>query len=172
LLLVGGLTAPAGEAQAFCRTTTCKGDECMRDDNGCATNGQPLFWPGGCVGFNFQQALTSKLPAEKVKATVRRSFLRWTALACPGGGASSLAFSEGADSACNSSGYNDQGPNVNLVLFRDYDFPYRGEDNTLAKTTVTFDATGAILDADIEINAAFNELTISDTRVVYDLESS
>ncbi len=142
----------------------------MRDDNGCATTGKPLFWAGGCVGFSFQQALTSKLPADKVKATVRRSFLHWTGLACPGG-SSSLAFSEGADSACKTSGYSDAGPNINLILFQDYDFPYHGEDNTLAKTTVTFDSTGAILDADIEVNAAFNELTVSDTRIVYDLES-
>jgi hypothetical protein len=169
LWLVAALASSA-EARAFCRTTTCKGDACVRDDNGCATSGNPLFWPGGCVGFSFQQALTSKLPADKVRATVRRSFLHWTSLPCAAG-PSSLAFSEGPDSACKASGYSDAGPNINLILFQDFDFPYRGEDNTLAKTTVTFDSTGAILDADIEVNAAFNELTVSDSRVVYDLES-
>lgn len=164
----------AGDARAFCRSTTCKGAECARDADGCPSEGLPLFWPGACVGFSFQRDLTTKLPHDEVKAALRRSFFAWTQLGCKGG-PSTLSFSEGPDVYCYASVYDDKGPNVNVVLLRDYDFPYRDEDNTLAKTTVTYDAkTGAILDADIEINAAFNELTVADPgkgRVVYDLES-
>lgn len=161
----------ASPAAAFCRSTTCKGD-CPADADGCPSTGKPLSWAGGCVGFSFQKDLTTKLPAADVKAAVRRSFQSWTGVPCPGGGQASIAFSEAQDVTCALSTYADKGPNVNVVLFRDYDFPYRGIDNTLAKTTVTFEATtGEILDADIEVNAAFNEVTTVDTKVVYDLES-
>ena len=166
-----GALSLAHDADAFCRSRTCKGPDCARDDDGCPVDGLPLFWPGGCVGFSFQKNLTAKLDPDLVRAAVRRSFQAWTQLPCASGTAT-LAFSENDDTACNASGYDDKGPNVNVVLFRDDDFPYRDEDNTLAKTTVTYDAkTGAILDADIEVNSAFNEVTISDKRVVYDLES-
>lgn len=124
------------------------------------------------MGFSFQRDLTAKLDPDLVRAAVRRAFQTWTQLPCPGGGTATLAFSENDDTACNASGYDDKGPNVNIVLFRDDDFPYRDEDNTLAKTTVTYDAkTGAIFDADIEVNSAFNEVTVTDKRIVYDLES-
>lgn len=162
----------ASPAAAFCRSTTCKGGDCPADADGCPSTGKPLYWAGGCVGFSFQKDLTTKLPGPDVKAAVRRSFQSWTGVPCPGGGQASIAFSEAQDVTCALSTYADKGPNVNVVLFRDYDFPYRGIDNTLAKTTVTFEATtGEILDADIEVNAAFNEVTIADSKVVYDLES-
>jgi hypothetical protein len=178
-LVVSGALLPA-EAAAFCRSSSCKGDACERDADGCVQGGLPLFWAGGCVGFSLNGALTSRLAAAPVRAAVERSFQAWTGLACEGegdgagaGGASaSIAFSELRDSRCATSGYAEGQPNLNLIVFRDLDFPYRGEDSTLARTTVTFDAsTGEILDADIEVNAAFNELTVGDERVVYDLQS-
>jgi hypothetical protein len=43
--------------------------------------------------------------------------------------------------------------------------------DTLALTTVTFDMTGRILDADVEINSFAANLTTSDTNVGVDLES-
>lgn len=161
----------APSAHAFCRSTTCKGD-CAVDDAGCPSTGKPLFWKGKCVGVSFQRDYTRKLPKADVKAALERSLFAWTGVACPGGGQASIAFSELDEVACKRSTYSTEGPNVNVVLLQDDDFPYKGIDNTLGKTTVTFDAdTGEILDADIELNSAFNELTVSDTKVVYDLES-
>jgi hypothetical protein len=169
-ILLGVWLAPA-EAGAFCRSRTCKGSGCARDDDGCPAEGLPLYWPGGCVGFSFQRDLSAKYDPELLRLAIRRAFFAWTQLPCPGG-AATLTFSENEDTACNASGFDDKGPNVNVVLFRDDDFPYKDEDNTLAKTTVTYDAkTGAILDADIEINSAFNELTFTAKNAVYDLES-
>jgi MYXO-CTERM domain-containing protein len=61
---------------------------------------------------------------------------------------------------------------VNVIMFQDNDWTYTGIDGTLAKTIVTFDdRTGEIYDADIDINAAENNLTVTDTRVGYDLQS-
>ncbi|MEO7091606.1 MAG: matrixin family metalloprotease, partial [Polyangiales bacterium] len=91
---------------------------------------------------------------------------------CGAAGRSSLTFSALPDVACKRSEYKSDGTNVNVVLFRDDEWTYRGIDGTLAKTTVTFDAkTGEILDADIEINAAFNNLTVRDATISYDLQS-
>ena len=51
---------------------------------------------------------------------------------------------------------------------------YRGIDGTLAKTSVTYnDTTGEIYDADIEVNSAYNEITITDdpAAIEYDLQA-
>ncbi len=173
--LVAALLLTSHEAQAFCRSSTCRGADCERDENNCPVLGDgiyPLYWPTSCVGYSLQQKLTEKLDPEKVRAIIQKSFDAWTNVKCPGGGTSLLSFRQFDDTPCNVSKYVKDGPNINVILFQDDDFPYRDEDNTLGKTTVTYDKnTGAILDADIEINSAFNEVTVSDKRVVYDLES-
>jgi hypothetical protein len=171
LLLGCAVVGAPAVASAFCRSTTCKGD-CATDDDGCNTTGMPLFWKTACVGYSMQKNGTQNLPFDEVRVAVTKSFFAWTELDCGAAGRSSLTFSALPDVACKRSEYKSDGANVNVVLFRDDEWTYRGIDGTLAKTTVTFDAkTGEILDADIEINAAFNNLTVRDTTVSYDLQS-
>lgn len=166
-----GLGASAGDAAAFCRSTTCRGD-CPTDANGCPSTGQPLFWPRSCLGFNLQKNGTQSLDLADVRVALQKSFQAWSEVPCPGGKAASMTFSELEDVACKKSQYNADGRNVNIVLFRDDDWTYKGIDGTLAKTAVTYDdRTGEIFDADIEINAAFNNLTVGDARVAYDLRT-
>lgn len=161
----------SASAQAFCRSTTCRGRECERDEAGCSVEGLPLVWATSCLSYSFSKAFTRNLPHDRVREVVRRSFASWAAMPC-GGQTATLTFEEGDDSACGVAEFSDKGENINLIIFRDDDFPYNSEDNTLAKTTVTFDVkTGLILDADIEVNTAFNEVTLDDGRVVYDLQS-
>lgn len=165
------MTALARDAFAFCRSTTCRGD-CPTDDDGCPTSGKPLYWAGNCVGYSLNKDGTQNLPMDEVRVAIQKSFFEWTERDCGTGKRSSLAFSAGPDVVCKRSEYKSEGPNVNVILFRDDDWTYKGIDGTLAKTTVTFDAnTGEILDADIEVNAAFNSLTVRDTKVSYDLQS-
>jgi hypothetical protein len=72
--------------------------------------------------------------------------------------------------SCHKSEFNKDGSNANVILFQDTKWRFHGEGDTLAKTTVTFDAdSGTILDADLEMNFAFNELTVGDDHIVYDL---
>jgi hypothetical protein len=171
-LLVLTVLPPLPTASAFCRSTTCRGADCQHDERGCPASGHPLFWPTSCVGLSFQKDLTAKLAPEQTRAAVHRALDSWAQARCPGNQSATLSFQENEDTACSTSEFDVAGPNVNVILFRDDDFPYRDQDNTLGKTTVTFDPnTGAILDADIEINTAFNEVTTDDRRVVYDLES-
>ena len=160
----------AAPVEAFCRSTTCTGD-CPRDENGCKTSGTPIAWAGLCVGFSIQKDLTFDLPAAKVRAAIEDGFAAWSELDC-GGGQASIAFSELADVACHRTEYSTTEPNANVILFQDAKWTYHGVNDTLAKTTVTFDhETGEILDADIEVNHAYNELTVADDNVVYDLRS-
>jgi MYXO-CTERM domain-containing protein len=160
----------ATSASAFCRSTTCTGD-CPRDENGCKTTGKAIAWPGLCVGFSIQKDLTFDLPGAKVREAIQDGFAAWSDLDC-GGGQASIAFTELADVACHRTEYAADGANANIILFQDTKWVYHGPNDTLAKTTVTFDHdTGEILDADIEVNHAYNELTVGDDNVVYDLRS-
>ncbi|MBK8258665.1 MAG: matrixin family metalloprotease [Polyangiaceae bacterium] len=165
------LSALSADAAAYCRSTTCSGD-CERDADGCKTTGEPLFWASKCVGFSVQRDGTENLPIEDVRAMIETSFLAWTDLPCDAGGNASIAFSALDDVSCHKAEYDGGGPNANVVMFQDTKWNYSGVDNNLAKTTVTYNrSTGEILDADIELNFAFNELTIGDDHVVYDLPS-
>lgn len=162
--------ASAREAAAFCRSTTCTGD-CPRDENECKTTGEPLYWASSCVSFSLQQDSSVHIPMKYFEQAAQRSFVTWTELECETGLAT-IAFSQLDDVACHKTEYNKGGTNANIIMFQDNKWVYQGVDNTLAKTTVTFDGeTGEILDADIEINHANNNFTISDMVIDYDLES-
>ncbi len=159
------------DAEGFCRSTTCKGDTCARDDAGCKTTGIALFWRTACIGFSVQKNGTELIPMKYIEATVRKSFASWTDLGCDTGTAT-LSFSELPQVTCRRAEYNSGAANANIILFQDTKWNYSGVDNTLAKTTVTFDdTTGEILDADIEVNHAYNDITVSDDVVKYDLQS-
>lgn len=161
----------SSEASAFCRSTTCKGTDCPRDENACKTTGEKLFWASGCVGFSIQKDGTVNIPMKYVRQTIETSFVTWSEIACSDGVAS-IAFSLADDAVCHKTEYNDGGANANIILFQDTKWDYKGVDNTLAKTTVSFDPdTGEILDADIEVNHAFNDFSISDENVQFDLQS-
>lgn len=160
-----------GDAAAFCRSTTCT-KNCDTDVDGCVTTGLQLWWKTSCVGYTLDPALTQNLLPEPTRDALRKAFFAWADLDCGGGQRASITFAPLDDLACHESWYRADGPNVNLVTFKDNDWTYRGIDGTLAKTTVTFDAkTGQILDADIAINSAYNNLTVGDTKVGYDLQS-
>ena len=164
------LAIAAAPAAAFCRSTACTGD-CARDDDGCKTTGKKLFWPGVCVGVSLQRDGSMNIPKSFVQAVMAESFATWSALDC-GGTTATISFSELAEVSCHNTEFNKSGANASILLFQDTQWHYKGVDNTLAKTTVTFDAdSGEILDADIEVNHAYNEFTVSDSVVVFDLQS-
>lgn len=178
--LVTGLFAGLGlegEAGAFCRSTTCRttaDKPCPKDDDGCPSTGAKLFWPTSCVSYAVNKLGTESLDPNDSRSVIRKCFQAWSDVPCPDGGTASMTFEEREPVSCKKSEYNKTGPNLNVVLFQDSDWRYRGIDGTLAKTSVTFnEETGEIYDADIEVNAAFNEVTITDDvrKVQYDLQS-
>jgi hypothetical protein len=166
-----GVLVATRDAAAFCRSTTCtKG--CETDVDGCPSTGLQLWWKTACIGYSVDPQLTQNLPGAPTRDALDKAFFAWADLDCGGGKRASITFARQPDFACRRAFYRPDGSNVNLVLFKDDDWTYRGIDGTLAKTTVTFDAkTGEILDADIEVNSAYNNLTVGDAKIAYDLQA-
>ena len=165
------------DADAFCRSTTCrstKDKECETDGEGCPTDGAKLFWPTSCISYATNRLGTADHDPADTRAIIRKTFQAWSDVDCPDGTVAAMTFQEREPVSCKKSQYNKTGPNVNVVLFQDSNWRYRGIDGTLAKTSVTYnDQTGEILDADIEVNTANNNVTITDdpATVEYDLQA-
>ncbi len=175
-MVAAGFFGVASDAAAFCRSTTCRttaSSECQTDDDGCVVDGEKLFWPTSCIGYATNRLGTQDLDPSDTREIIKKSFVAWSDVRCKGGIAS-MTFQERDPIPCKRSEYNKEGPNVNVVLFQDDDWKYRGIDGTLAKTSVTYnDESGEIYDADIEVNTAFNTVTITDDprKIEYDLQA-
>jgi hypothetical protein len=167
------------QASAFCRTTTCDPmdpkQNCIKDGTNCITSGRPLFWESLCVSFGVQQdgSPLRNIPFDVAIEVVSDGFLAWINADCGGGARPSLLMATQGKIICDQQDYNSDGPNANIWVFRDEEWPHPNlGDHTLALTTVTFNIdTGEIFDADVEINSKDNDLTISETAVRADLPS-
>jgi len=164
-------------ASAFCRTTTCDPNDpaeaCQKDANGCLITGLPLQWRSTCVTVGVQQMGAPKLnfSFDQVADVVQRAFDAWTNVNC-GGGPPSIDVKLIGPIECGLSEYNQNRGNANVVMFREYDWPYAGAANAIALTTTRFDTkTGALWDGDIELNAATQSLSIGDPITGDDLLS-
>ena len=174
-LAFASVFASAATASAYCRSTTCRSTaahQCENDENDCPSEGAKLFWPTSCISYAMNKRGTQDLDPDETRAVIKKAFQAWADIPCPSGGNASITFQERDPVECKTSQYNKSAPNVNVVLFQDDDWKYRGIDGTLAKTSVTYnDQTGEIYDADIEVNAANNTVTITNDplKVEYDL---
>jgi hypothetical protein len=181
-----GLLAPG--ASAFCRTTTCDVEaeqmrpECVpdrRDGNQCSLNGAQLFWPGKCISFGVQQDGSKKLgiPWQAADDAVTTALGRWSHVDCGGGQHPSLDVydldnGKGGPMVCPMVEFNKSGPNANIWMFSDDERPDVKAGDLLALTTITFDMSGRILDADVELNSFDATFTLPDeTPIESDLLS-
>lgn len=165
-------------AQAFCRTTTCDpnkaSENCQFDGDGCLTTGEPLAWRSSCVTVGVHELGSPKLGFgfDDVAPVVEQAFSAWMAADCGGGEGPSIDVSFLGPIACGISEYNKQAANVNVVLFRENDWPFIGAENAIALTTTRFDKLkGDLWDADVELNAVTEVLSIGDPVQGYDLLS-
>jgi hypothetical protein len=177
LAVVGAAVLVAGEAHAFCRSTTCrdKADQpCEKDEKRCPSTGNKLYWPTSCITYALNKRGSTRLVFEEARGVIHTAFEQWNQVDCGGGKHPSMHIREREPVSCRKTEYNEKGKNVNVVFFQDDYWAYRSTDATLAKTSVTFNSdTGEILDADIEINTANSVVTIADPpeRVEQDLGS-
>jgi hypothetical protein len=177
LAAIAAVALVAGDADAFCRSTSCretKNNACPTDENGCNIKGAPLFWPTSCLTYATNRLGTEAHDPAETRPIIKKTFDAWSGVKCPDGSIAAMTITETEPVPCKRSEYNKNGPNVNVVLFQDAKWNYRGIDGTLAKTSVTYnDETGEIYDADIEVNTAYNEVTITDEPldVEYDLQA-
>lgn len=186
-----------GDAAAFCRTTTCecKTDQplpvknglpqstcgqadgaCPRDEHGCRKTGTPIAWSGGCIGFSANLAGTSQLSADEFNAAFDQAFQAWALVDCGGGDHPSIQIFTLRPTTCAESDYHGDGPNVNAIYFTDNGWEAKSEkelDGVIAKTKAHFVKSGEIVDADIAINSARHDFTVSEEpgAVRYDLVS-
>jgi hypothetical protein len=176
--------AVSQSALAFCRTTTCdpNSDPCQADANGCETTGLPLAWTTPCVSFGVQKDGSAKrnISYDAAHAVIEDAFARWSAASCDGGGHPSLEIADLGAITCSEPEYNTNNPNANVWLFDDEDWPYAEKSvgggpvsaAALAVTAVTYNPeTGAIYDADVEINSENVPLTLSAEMPQYDLSA-
>jgi MYXO-CTERM domain-containing protein len=162
-------------AVAFCRTTTCVGDSCPKDADGCPNTGFKLFWTSRCLGLNVNRDGTYQLDKIASALVVRRSFLRWSATLCPNGDTPSISFTIDPGAYTRRTDFKDGNKNINIVFFKDDEWIYKGIDGTIATTSVSFDKTsGEIWDADLAFNTANEKFDYGDESTGekrYDLES-
>lgn len=150
-------------AGAFCRTTTTPIPANYSPSRGCFTEGLVLFWKNACVGYSVNTASTPTIALTTATTVIDEAFSTWNAVACGAGNVGITTANLGAVE-CSEVRYNPNGPNQNVIVFRDEKWPYSDPNNTLGLTTVTFNAdTGEIYDADMELNATAKNLSTSAT---------
>lgn len=150
----------AGEARAYCRTTTCdprKGD-CPRDANGCVRAGAPLSFRTLPLTYRFDAAGSAKLDMDRAREAVRAAFATWSNVQC-GGARTSLRFVEGPE--IRGGGAPGRAPFG--IYFRDDAWPYDDADESLALTNQSYGAIdGYVDDADIEVNTSEEIFSVDD----------
>jgi hypothetical protein len=175
LALATAALATPGASHAFCRTTTTPIPASYSPTRGCYTQGLPLYWAGACVGYTLNRAASASVPLATATKVLDEAFAAWNGVTCAATGAAvGIAASDLGPVDCADVRYNQDGPNQNVIVFRDNGWPYSDPNNTLGLTTVTFNAdTGEIFDADMEINSSGKNLSTSSTVPVngYDLLS-
>jgi hypothetical protein len=153
-----GLVAVSAPASAFCRTTTVAVPADYDPQQGCWTQGKPLYWLNQCVGYSLNRDASRKVTLAQATDGMAVAFARWSEATCDGGGNPSVAAIDEGPVACSTVRYNQNIPNAHVIVFRDDAWPHANDaNNTLALTTVTFNVDdGEIYDADMEINSTQN----------------
>ncbi|HYP89329.1 MAG TPA: matrixin family metalloprotease [Polyangiaceae bacterium] len=144
-------------ASAFCLTHGCneRKQDCGLTSEGCLNNGPLLHWPSSCVSFDVQKdgSPLRELGYDEAHEAVLNGFRQWINADCGDGQHPDVTMSDYGPVECHEAEYNQDAPNANIVMFRDDSWPYQNAIDTLALTTLIFNAdTGAIYDADVEVN--------------------
>jgi hypothetical protein len=161
------LSMAPGTAHAFCRATSCdisdSSQHCRLDaKTQCELSGQLLAWSSSCVTFSIQRAGAPNvgISASEARASVQRALDAWTQADCDGH-PPSLDYVLSDPVSCDASEYNGDRGNANIVMFREDEWPYEGGEDALGLTRVRFSTdTGELYDADIEVNAVDEPLSV------------
>lgn len=173
--LLAALALNSPSALAFCRATTCDPatDDCGIDADGCLTRGLPLFWASSCITVSVQSdaAPLHGIDYAAAKGSVERAFAAWTGAGCSASKPSINVTVKGP-TACKLAEYNSDRGNANIVIFREDEWPYVGGQDALGITFLNFDPkTGELWDADIEVNAVDEPLSVAPSSTDVDLDS-
>jgi len=154
-------------ASAFCLTHGCsdKKQNCEYDENGCLRTGPQLHWASSCVSFDLQRAGSPLrgITYDEAYGAIIDGFKQWLNADCGDGLGPAITISDYGPVECRKAEYNQDSPNANIFMFRDDDWPYENAIDTLALTTLIFNAdNGEIYDADVEVNTNQSPMSIGD----------
>ncbi len=159
----------AAPAHAYCVTRGCtdRDQHCEYDARGCLVSGPQLKWGSSCVSFNVQRDGSRRgLSYDDAHTAIRRGFAEWLHADCGDGQRPSIEVSDYGAIECSKAEYNQDSPNANIFMFRDDSWPYDNAVDTLALTTLIFNAdTGEIYDADVEVNTLESRMSVGDVGV-------
>jgi hypothetical protein len=166
------------DARAFCIATTCdsrKQGACPHVVNGCIVDGARLHWESRCLSFGVQRdgSPLHHITFDMADAIIQTAFEQWLDADCGAGTHPSFRMWDLGKPyggiICDKPEFNSIKPNANVWMFRDDKWPYEGADSTLALTSTIFErSSGALLDADVEINSKGNSITT--TSISSDVE--
>jgi len=163
------------QALAYCLTKTCDqqnppppcADNQQTGVNACSTLGTPIAWPGTCVSTSVSAYGSPKdnISAEQMRQLVDNAFKNWLSQDCGGAKVPNFVVDMFPDVNCKDVtggvGYKTSGPNYNVWIFHDDDWPYESSDSpdgAIAITTTQFSPdTGIIYDSDVELNSRDND---------------
>lgn len=163
-----------GEAGAFCRSTTCTGDDCPRDADGCPTEGNVVRWGKLPLHYRFHARGSRLIVRDEARAAIRAALFRWTDAVCRDGRRTSLRFVEDEDIEEDKPLDLARGETVSLpfgIYFRDFGWPHDGVDQTLALTNHSFKKSGFITYADFEINTGSKRFATTEDAEGTDLQA-
>src|SRR5262245_24567334 len=129
LVLLAATLAPR-PALAWCRTMGCSTTRpelaCTKDARGCMVNDLPLFWPTSCISFGVQKdgSRSDGISFEAAELVVETAFTTWISADCGGGAQPSITIQNAGSISCDEIEYNQKGPNANVFMFRDDDWPH------------------------------------------------
>jgi hypothetical protein len=139
----------------------------------CETTGKPLYWASSCVrvSLNIRGAESQGIDYDAAEASLQRAIAAWMDADCDGE-RPSIDLQLGPPVTCDQSEYNREAANANIVLFHEDEWPHKNAIDPLGLTRLRFDPdTGEIWDADIELNAADEPLSIGEPVTGADLDS-
>jgi MYXO-CTERM domain-containing protein len=156
------------DAHAFCLTRGCNDakQDCEYDEHECLLSGHLLHWGSSCISFDVQQdgSTLRGISYDAAHEAIRAGFQEWLNADCGAGVGPGIKISDFGPVECRSAEYNQDAPNANVFMFRDDTWPYENAIDTLALTTLIFNAdSGEIYDADVEVNTFESDMSIDAT---------
>jgi Matrixin len=150
-------SAWAFSAQAYCLTRGCTDKQQCDYEGDCLMTGPVLHWASSCVSFDVQRdgSPLVGIAYEDAHREITSAFTKWLKADCGDGATPAITITDLGPVECREAEYNQDSPNANVFMFRDEDWPYTNSVDTIALTTLMFNANnGEIYDADVEINSA------------------
>src|SRR5262245_15661193 len=106
--------------------------------------GTPLRWRRDCIGIAVQRQASDQISYAQAKGVTRAAFGAWEEVDC-GSGPPGIHVEILNKVDCADVEYNTEGGNVNVLVFRDDEWPHPQGGHNVALTTVTFEEdTGEI----------------------------